>query len=398
VKNGMSRGRGTIYKRPDGRWAAQITVGYNPETGKAKRKTVYGNTKQEVARKLAEIIHQLNTDSYLEPTKLTLGQWLDKWLSEYKKGKLKAGTYENYETIINVHIKPVLGNIPLAKLQPHMLQAFYNEKLENGRADGKGGLSTRMVHYFHTIINQALKQAVKEGLLPRNPAEVTSPPAIKNKQMRPLTEEELLKFFDAAKDDRLYAAYVVAATTGLRRGELLGLCWDCVDFEKGIIIVKRQLLILKNGLTLEETTKTKSGKRTVVLPEDTIRELKAHRKRQVQEKLLLGEVYQDHNLVFCKPDGTPLDPSEFTKHFQRLLKKAGLPEIRLHDLRHTYATLLLKKGVPAKIVQELLGHSSITITLDLYSHVTLEMKKLAAESLNGLLSKEKDLAQKQGNK
>jgi integrase len=394
----MSRGRGTIYKRPDGRWAAQIIVGYNPETGKAKRKTVYGNTKQEVANKLSEITHQLNTGTYLEPTKTTLGEWLDKWLCEYKKGKLKAGTYENYETIINVHIKPVLGNIPLAKLQPHMLQAFYNEKLENGRADGKGGLSTRMVHYFHTIINQVLKQAVKEGLLPRNPAEVTSPPAIKNKQMRPLTEEELLKFFDAAKDDRLYAAYVVAATTGLRRGELLGLCWDCVDFEKGIITVKRQLLILKNGLTLEETTKTKSGKRTVVLPEDTIRELKAHRKRQVQEKLLLGEIYQDHNLVFCKSDGTPLDPREFTKHFQRLLKKAGLPEIRLHDLRHTYATLLLKKGVPAKIVQELLGHSSITITLDLYSHVTLEMQKLAAESLNGLLSKEKDLAQKQGNK
>ncbi|NPV44790.1 MAG: site-specific integrase, partial [Firmicutes bacterium] len=330
---------------------------------------------------------------YIEPSKITFGEWLDKWLVEYKKGQIKPTTYESYEVIINAHIKPALGNIPLAKLQPHMLQAFYNDRLESG-------LSTRRVHYCHTIIHQALKQSVKEGLLPRNPAEATSPPAIKNKQMRPLTEEELLKFLDVAKDDRLYAAYVVAATTGLRRGELLGLCWDCVDLEQGIITVKRQLILLKKkGLILEETTKTKSGKRTIVLPDDTVKELKAHRKRQAQEKLLLGEAYEDHNLVFCTEKGTPLDPRNFTRHFKRLLKKAGLPtDIRLHDLRHTYATLLLKRGVPAKIVQELLGHSTITITLDLYSHVTLEMQKLAAESLNGLLSKEKDLAQKQGNK
>lgn len=381
-------GEGTIYKRSDGLWVAQVTVGYDPQTGKPKRKSFYGKTRQEVIGKLTEIIQELRTGTFIEPSKATFGEWLDKWLEEYKKGQLKPTTYESYKAIVDIHIKPALGGIPLAKLQPHMLQAFYNEKLENGRADGKGGLSTRMVHYCHTIIHQALKQAVKEGLLPRNPAEATSPPAVKNKQMRPLTEEELLKFLDVAKDDRLYAAYVVAATTGLRRGELLGLCWDCVDLEQGVIVVKRQLLILKNSLTLEETTKTKSGQRTVVLTDDAIRELKAHRKLQAQEKLLLGEAYQDHNLVFCKPDGTPLDPREFTKHFQRLLKKAGLPQVRLHDLRHTHATLLLKRGIPAKIVQERLGHSSITITLDLYSHVTPEMQRLAAESLNSLLNKE----------
>lgn len=386
-------GEGTIYKRPDGLWTAQIIVGYDLKTGKPKRKSFYGKTRQEVANKLAEVIQELNTGTFIEPSKITFGEWLDKWLVEYKKSQIKPTTYESYEVIINTHIKPALGNIPLAKLQPHMLQAFYNDRLESG-------LSTRRVHYCHTIIHQALKQSVKEGLLPRNVAEATSPPAIKNKQMRPLSEDELMKFLDVAKDDRLYAAYVVAATTGLRRGELLGLCWDCVDLEQGIIVVKRQLVPLKKkGLILEETTKTKSGKRTVVLPEDTIRELKTHRKRQAQEKLLLGEAYQDHNLVFCTEKGTPLDPRNFTRHFKRLLKKAGLPtDIRLHDLRHTYATLLLKRGVPAKIVQELLGHSSITITLDLYSHVTLEMQKLAVESLNGLLSKEKDLAHKQGNK
>lgn len=391
------RGEGTIYKRPDGTWVGQITIGYDPVTGKVKRKSFYGKTRKEVADKMAQALQAVKDGTYIEPTQTTLGEWLDKWMTSYKKGQIKPSTYENYEIVINTHIKPALGNIPMAKLQAHMLQNFYNEKLESGRADGKGGLSTRMVRYIHTIIREALQQAVKEGLLIRNVADATTPPTVKNKQMRPLTEEELLAFFDAAKDDRLFAAYVLAATTGLRRGELLGLCWDCVDLEKGIITVKRELMNLKDGLVLEETTKSKSGRRSVVLTDDAIRELKAHKRRQAQEKLLMGEAYQEHGLVFCKEDGTPLDPSWFTKHFQALLKKAGLPRIRFHDLRHTHATLLLARGVHPKIVQERLGHSSITMTLDLYSHLVPGLQEAAAATLNGLLSKEKAL-QMQGDK
>lgn len=205
--------------------------------------------------------------------------------------------------------------------------------------------------------------------------------------MRPLTEDELLKFFEAAKGDRLFAAYVLAATTGLRRGELLGLCWDCIDIENGVITVQRQLLVLKDGLTLEETTKSKSGMRSIVLTDDAIRELKAHRKRQAQEKLRAGEAYQNNGLVFCKEDGTPLDPREFTKRFQRHLEAAGLPRVRLHDLRHTHASLLLARGVHPKVVQERLGHSSITMTLDLYSHLTPGLDRAAAEALDGLCKK-----------
>jgi integrase len=216
--------------------------------------------------------------------------------------------------------------------------------------------------------------------------------------MRPLTEEELLTFFDAARNDRLYAAYVLAATTGLRRGELLGLCWDSVDLENGVITVQRQLLVLKEGITLEEATKSRSGRRSIVLTDDAIRELKAHRKRQLQERLLMGEAYQDHGLVFCKEDGTPLDPREFTKRFQRHLEKAGLPKVRLHDLRHTHASLLLARGVHPKIVQERLGHSSITMTLDLYSHLVPGLQEAAAATLNGLLSKEKSHAKTQGSR
>lgn len=392
------RGEGTIYKRPDGTWVGQITIGYDPVTGKVKRKSFYGKTRKEVADKMAQALQAVKDGTYIEPTQTTLGEWLDKWMTSYKKGQIKPSTYENYEIVINTHIKPALGNIPMAKLQAHMLQNFYNEKLESGRADGKGGLSTRMVRYIHTIIREALQQAVKEGLLIRNVADATTPPTVKNKQMRPLTEEELLAFFDAAKDDRLFAAYVLAATTGLRRGELLGLCWDCVDLEKGIITVKRELMNLKDGLVLEETTKSKSGRRSVVLTDDAIRELKAHKRRQAQEKLFMGEAYQEHGLVFCKEDGTPLDPSWFTKHFQALLEKAGLPRIRFHDLRHTHATLLLARGVHPKIVQERLGHSSITMTLDLYSHLVPGLQEAAAATLNGLLSKEKSPAKVQGEK
>ena len=228
-------GEGTIFQRKDGRWCSQITTGTDSKTGKPIRKTFYGKTRQEVAEKLAKSLVEVQAGTFIEPATCTLGEWLDRWMIQYKKGELKRSTYESYERLIRTHIKPSLGNIPLAKLQPHMLQGFYNEKLGSGRLDGKeGGLSTRMVRYFHAIIRQALQQAVREGILPRNVADATSPPVIRNKQMRPLTEDELLEFFEAAKEDRLFPAFVLVATTGLRRGELCGLKWDCVDLEEGV--------------------------------------------------------------------------------------------------------------------------------------------------------------------
>lgn len=382
-------GEGTIYQRKDGRWCSQITVRIDPVTGKPKRKTLYGRTRREVADELTRIRHELATGTYIEPATCTLGEWLDRWMSQYKKGELKRSTYENYEQIIRAHIKPGLGNIPLAKLQPHMLQTFYNDKLESGRRDGKGGLSTRMVRYFHAIIRQALEQAVKEGLLPRNVADATSPPALRKQQMQPLTEDELLKFFEVAKEDRLFPAFVLAATTGLRRGELCGLKWDSIDLDEGVLVVRRQLLTLKGGPSLEDSAKSKRGKRRITLTDDAVRELKALRKRQAEEQLLLGEAYQRNNLVFCKADGTKLSPPQVTRRFQQLLERAGLPKVRLHDLRHTHASLLLAQGVHPKVVQERLGHSSITMTLDLYSHLTPGLDEAAAATLNGLLSKNK---------
>lgn len=370
----------------EGLWAAVSSTGFDPVTGKARRKTFYGQTKKEVLDKMQTTRQEMKTGGYVEPTKTTLGEWLDRWLTVYKKGQIKKSTFESYDWTINTYIKPALGNIPMARLQANTLQSFYNEKLERGRVDGAGGLSTRTVRYFHSIIRQALEQAAKEGLLPRNVADHTTPPTGKNKQMTLLTEDELFTFLETVKEDRLFAAYLLAATTGLRRGELLGLCWDSVDLERGAVTVQRQLLRLNSGISLEENTKSKSGRRNVGLTDDSIKELKAYRKRQLQEKLLLGEAYQDGGLVFCKEDGTPIDPKVFTRRFRRILGEAGLPKVRLHDMRHLHATLLLQRGIPAKLVQERLGHSSITMTLDLYSHVTPEMQRLATESLNGLLA------------
>lgn len=377
-------GEGTIYKRSDGRWAGQVSLGYDA-AGKRIRKSFVRATRREVAEEIAKALQEVQAGTYIEPTTYTLGRWLDKWLTEYKKPQLKLSTYESYERLVEGHIKPELGHIPLAKLQAHMVQSFYNEKLESGRSDGEGGLSTRTVRYLHVIIRQAIEQAVREGILPRNVADATSPPVVRNKPMRPLTEDELMKFFEAAQDDRLFPAFVVAATTGLRRGELLGLCWDSVELDSATIIVQRQLSVLQEGLILENTTKSERGRRSIALTDDAVRQLRIHRKRQAEERLLLGETYQDQSLVFCKEDGTFIDPRNFTKHFQRILGEAGLPKVRLHDLRHTHASLLLARDVHPKIVQERLGHSSITMTLDLYSHLAPGLQEAAAATLNGLL-------------
>lgn len=391
AKKHRGNNEGSISKRKDGRWTGQVTVGINPATGKPKRKTFYGKTRKDVADKVNECLVQVQSGTFVEPSKTTLGEWLDRWLTVYKKGQVKQGTYESYETNIEAHIKPELGDIPLANLQPNTLQSFFNDKLEHGRKDG-GSLSTRMVRYFYTIINQALKQAVKEGLLTRNVAEATNPPTIRNKKVNPLTEKQLVTFLEHVKHDRLFPAYLLAATTGVRRGELLGLCWDSVDLENGAITIQRQLSTLKSGLVLEETTKSESGRRKITLTDDALKELKSHRVRQLEEKLYWGKAYQNNNLLFCKEDGTFIDPREFTKKFQQHLEAAGLPKVRLHDLRHTHASLLLARGVHAKVVQERLGHSSITMTLDLYTHMMPGLDEAAAASLNGLLSKEKSPA------
>jgi integrase len=280
---------------------------------------------------------------------------------------------------------PALGDKPIQKLMPGDLQAFYNAKLEGGRADGKeGGLSTRAVRYLHFLLSAALKQAVKEGLVSRNVAEATNPPKQGKKEIQYLTTEEIQRFLQVARESRYYVAMLTELGTGLRRGELLGLKWEDVDLKRGVITVRRQLVRAKGGPVFHEP-KTDAGVRTVTLPAEVLRELKAHKARQAQEKLLLGNAYEDSGLVFCQANGRRLEPRNFTRHFDNLLKKAGIRHVSFHSLRHTHATELLRLGVNLKTIQERLGHSNFNVTANFYAHIADELQQEAAEKINGVL-------------
>ncbi|WP_028308773.1 tyrosine-type recombinase/integrase [Desulfitibacter alkalitolerans] len=382
-------GEGSIIQRKDGRWQATITAGHDAN-GKPKRRAFYGKTRKEAVSKMNEALQSLQQGNYVEPSRITFGEWIQRWLDDYAKPKTRQTTWESYEVIIKTHIIPDLGKIPLAKLQASDLQRFYNQKLQSGRIKDNSGLSTRYVRYMHTLIKKSLDQALKENLISKNMANATQPPTVKTKKMTCLTEDQLVTLIDVARQDRLAAAFILDIATGLRRGELLGLKWDVLDLSKGNIVVKRQLLSVKGGSVIEEDIKTKSSERNIPIPANIVKELKVHKARQAKEKLAFGEAYQNNNLVFCKEDGSLLDPREFTKRFQGLLKKAELPKIRLHDIRHSHASLLLAKGVSPKVIQERLGHSSITITLDLYSHLAPGMQEAASNMIDDLFHKEKD--------
>lgn len=386
---------GSVYQRPDGRWVGQITTGYTPE-GKPKRATFYGKTKKEILEKLNEAKHQVNNGTYVEPSRETVGHWLSTWLTEYVKPHVRPTTRDNYAQTIRKYMIPEIGHIQLRQLTPTHLQKLYNDLLARG-------LSNRTVRLVHTIAHASLKQALENGLVARNVADATKPPRPQKQEMRVLSPEEEARFLEVIEEDRLGTAFLLDLATGLRRGELLALRWSDVDLKEGTIHVNRTIVRVvadngpaKTALVYQEP-KTKHGRRAVPIPEALLPELKAHKARQAQEKLLLGPAYEDNGLVFCAEDGRPLDPASFGKHFAKLAAKAGISGATLHSLRHTYATRLLEANEHPKVVQELLGHSNIAMTLDTYSHVMPELKKAAAAKLNGLFTKKKAPSTTEGN-
>ncbi|MBF7084192.1 site-specific integrase [Desulfallas sp. Bu1-1] len=386
-------GEGTICKRNNGTWEAKITIGYNHE-GKPKRLTKYFKTRKEAQEWLAKIQHEKATGKFVEPHKTTVGEWLERWLNDYAKPKTRVTTWNSYEALIRQHIKPVVGDIPLVQLQPADLQRLYNFKRESGRLDGKGGLSPRTVRYLHTVIHAALAQAVKEGLIYRNVAEAVTLPKQERKELKPLTREQTLQFLDAAKEDRLYPAFLLAVYSGLQRGELLALRWQDVDLKEHTITIRQSInrTYVSGGGTKTKLTylqpKTEKSRRTIPIPAEVVQELRRHKAKQARKKLL-GQTCRETDLVFTAEKGGPIDPRNLARKFETLLKKAGLPKVRFHDLRHGFATMLLKANEHPKTVQELLGHSTITTTLDIYSHVDEDIKKRAVEKISYMLQKEK---------
>jgi integrase len=376
--------KGHIRQRGPQSWAIVLDLGRDAE-GKRRQKwhTVRGS-KKDAQRELARLLHEINTGAYVEPSRMTVSDFLDRWLDDYARASVSAKTFERYEEIVRLHLKPALGHHPLAKLQPLHIARYYTEALASGRIDGSGGLSARSVLHHHRVLRAALHQGVKWLLLPRNPADAVDPPRPQHREMRALDETATAKLLRAAAHSRLSLPVLLAVTTGLRRGEILALRWQDVDFQNGTFAVRQSLEQTRGGLSFKQP-KTVKGRRVVALPSLTLDALKQHKVKQATTKLALGATYEDNDLVCAREDGTPWPPDAFSTAFVGLVRRAGIPAIRFHDLRHTHATQLLRQGVHPKVVSERLGHSTVGITLDVYSHVLPGMQAEAATRTDAAL-------------
>jgi len=380
--------RGHITKRCKNSYTIVLSLGNDPATGKRKQQWLsIKGTKKDAEKRLSELLSQLDTGGFVRPSKLTLGEFLEQWLRDYVWPNLAPTTSEIYEFIINHHLVPALGNLPLTQLKPEVIQRYISEKLERGRCDGKGGLSPKTVRHHYVTLHDALSAAVKWGLLARNPADAISPPRVQCHEMQTWNEDEVTLFLKAAKGTPYYCLFYIALYTGMRRSELLPLRWQDIDLILGQISVSRSLhRPIGSSEPVFREPKTASGRRTIALSPSAIMVLKEHQEKQKLECIMLGKSLTDDNLVFSCVDGKSLSPDNVTHAWFKLVRRTGLKPIRLHDARHTHASLMLKQGIHPKIVQERLGHSSIQITLDTYSHIAPGLQKAAAERFDELVN------------
>ena len=366
-----ANGEGSLYRRQNGTWSAIASL---PD---GTRKHVYGRTRDEVRRKLADILHALEHGTYTDARGRTLGDYLDQWLAEVAKPRVREWTYSGYEVHIRRHIKPTLGRIPLDRLTPQHVQALLNKKLREG-------LKPKTVRYLRGTLRTALNEAVRWGLVARNCAALVEGPRVERYKIQPFTPDEARKLLEAIKGDRLEALYSVALTMGLRQGEALGLCWTDIDLDRGYIRITKQLQRVHGAPQLVEP-KTERSRRTLAMPPMIAKALNDHLVRQLDDKAKAGGQWVERGLVFTTPGGTPLDGTAVTKAFHQLLDRAGLPQRRFHDLRHSCATLLLVQGVSPRVVMDLLGHSQIALTMNTYSHVIPDLRRDAAQRMEELL-------------
>ena len=364
-------GEGSIYQRKDGRWTAAITL------ENRKRKTFYGKTRKDVQEQLTKALHDQQQGTLAMGPKQSVKQYLEKWLEEVHRPTIRYRTYKRYCEILNRYILPELGHVSLHKLTPQTLQDTYT-RME------KKQVSASTIRKMHTLLHKALDKAVQWNLIARNPCESVSPPRLPRHEIVPLTEEQSLRFLSATKGQPFEALFILALTTGMRRGELTGLKWQDIDFANGKLHVKRSVTRKPGGGFIESEPKTTKSRRTIVLIPVTVSALKRHRTLQKAAKLKAGEAWIERDLVFCRPNGDYLGEQVLVP-FKRLLEAAGLPNIRFHDLRHSTATLLLSIGIQPKVVQEILGHGDITVTMNIYSHVMPTMQQDAMKRLTTLL-------------
>lgn len=380
-QSGSTRKRGKT-------WTAYYWV-TDPGGKRVQRSKGGFRTKADAQAHLTTVLAGIQTGAYVEPTKLTVGEYLrDEWLPTVKNS-LKPSTFYGYESIVTGRVIPHLAGIRLSQLTTGHIASMYAELRatgnRRGKAPGTTGLSERSLKHTHTCLHRALGDAVELGLIPRNPAHAKNlSPKPRNATMKVWTGEEVRTFLAANADDRIFAAFALSLATGLRRGELLGLRWEDVDLDAGRMSIRRARVMVGYDVS-EGDPKTMRSTRMVDLDEPVVHALRRHRRRQLEERLAAGEAWQDSGYVVTDELGEPMHPHAFVNRFERAVKAAGVPMIRPHDMRHTCATVALGAGVPAKVVQEMLGHSSISITLDLYTHVVPGMQRDAAAKIGAVM-------------
>jgi integrase len=373
---------GTIRQRADGRWEARVIV--TGTDGRRTRRSLLAHTRNEVRAKLNEALRAEASGLPQPNERLTVRTFLDQWLRDSVRPTVRASTYRNYTSIVKNHLAPGLGHLRLARLTPQQVQAFLNSK-------SSGKLAPRTVAYLRAVLRQALGQAERWGLVPRNAARLAEPPRVPHREVSPLSPHQSRLFLEAIRGDRLEALCLVALAAGLRQGEILGLSWTDVDLAGATLTVRHALARVDGQLALVEP-KSVTSRRIVALPVIVVDALRAHRTRQRQDRLLAGSRWQDdpRGFVFTTTIGTPMDGIAVTRRFQALLASAGLPRQRFHDLRHACASLLLAQGVSPRVVMETLGHSQISLTLNTYSHVIPALGRAAAEQMDAVLGARSD--------
>lgn len=369
------------------RWAFDVFTGYD-SNGKRERVQKGGfNTRDEAQKAMNEVIQRRNEGTFVSPSQQTFGAFLEEeWLPAIRS-TIRPSTYSSYSMLVSKHVSPALGKEKLQALTPGKLNALYSFLLSNGRSDGRGGLSAKTVRNIHVVIRKSLGDAVRWGRVARNVATFADAPRLRqagDKEMRTWNATELRTFLESISEDRLYAAWFLGAMTGMRRGEILGVRWQDIDLDSGSLSIRQTLITTDYKLTFS-SPKTKRSRRQIALDRQTLSVLRAHHKRQLEERMMVGAGYEDSGLAFTVPTGGAVHPDAFSQAFERHVRRAGLPRIRLHDLRHTYATLALAAGIPVKIVSERLGHASIAITLDVYSHVLPGMDEDASQRVADLI-------------
>lgn len=370
---------GGIRERAKGHWEIRIDLGRDADGRRIRRWASFCGTKKEAIAEKNRLIQVLSTGVDLNAERMSLTLFLDKWLESHVSSRVSAKTLHRYEEICRVHLKPHLGHVVLAKLQPLQIQAAYSEMRRVGKRGG-GELSARTVLHHHRVLRQALQQAVRWRMIPSNPADLVQAPRPTRKLVHVLTQEQATELLELLRPSWLYLPASIALHTGMRRGEILALKWSDVDFECGQLRVSASLEQVGKSVTFKGT---KTGKaRVVAMSLALVRVLRTHKARQAAERLRLGAIYEDNDLVCPAETGAPLVPHILSDAFRAAVAKTPLPRVTFHGLRHTHATILLRAGIHPKVVSERLGHSTIGITLDVYSHVLPGMQEGAAKAID----------------